>query len=727
MLETSVSVIATFSYCPYEGPDGWTVCRYREKDTSKEFVATGHRLPKSKGVGYKLTGHWGKSRKTGATQLDVEYFEVAELKTLKELTAFLGAMKCGFGPAKAQKIYKAFGSNSWEIIDKTPERLLEIHGISAKALGDLKTAMATKNVIRDMTVFLAEASVSIGPKTMDRLITALGPGCVDQLRNDPYCAFEQDILSFEKSEAIAVTIGFPKDAPSRLRAIVLQTLKDAEQNGSVCLPTDIVLQTTCKRSGSTEEQCKAAIKSLFLERRLRTANNHLYLAFTFDEEAAVADGIKKLLLSGSSTVTSLDAFLRDYERAQGVVLADAQKDAVKAALDAPVSIITGGPGVGKTTVTKAILAVHKAMYGEESQPVLLAPTGKAARRLSETTGLSASTIHSAIGWRGEDTPTPLTGDYLPGNLIIVDEASMCDQTITAILLARIEPGSHVVFIGDVDQLPSVGRGNVLDDMIRSSLIPTTRLTVIYRQSETSPIIENAARINAGRTDMEEARGFKFLETRGADDTFMAACKMYLKCVRAYGVENVLLLNPQRRNTALSVDAFNRVLQDQLNPAKPDQIEMKVGGVTYRVGDRVMETVNGETARNGDVGTIIAIDRQPSQDDPMEWSYQAVVEFEPDNRTVEYSVDEVRRLDHAWCVTIHKAQGTEVQTVVEVVSLAHPSMLRRNLVYTGITRARENVAIIGEREAFEQAVLNAKKDHRYTLLAQRLFSLRGKTK
>lgn len=342
--------------------------------------------------------------------------------------------------------------------------------------------------------------------------------------------------------------------------------------------------------------------------------------------------------------------------------------------------------------------------------------------MSEATGFPAQTIHSAVGWKGDDTPMNQDETPLDGNLVIIDESSMMDQFIASVLLKRIERGARVVFVGDIDQLPSVGAGYVLHDLIASGVIAVTRLNVIYRQAGDNPIITNAHRINNGSWDLvEDKESFVFLETTSDGETFEKAVRMYVKMVKKYGVENVVLLNPQRNNTELSVDNFNLKLQEMLNPPVQGKFEMTVGKTAYRENDIVMELKNGENAKNGDVGVIRQIIRRPDPDAPREWNYFAIIEFNHDGDLLEYSSKDLQHITHAWCTTVHKAQGAEYETVIEVVTMKHASMLKKNLIYTGVTRAKKRVCLIGEKEALKRAVTgdNAKQEQRYTLLAQRL--------
>jgi exodeoxyribonuclease V alpha subunit len=606
-------------------------------------------------------------------------------------------------------------------VENNPERLLEVPMISDKILARFMQTMKENGIARDLLKLTAKAGVSLSGETLHALIARYGPDAEKKLRNNPYepCGTVSG-YSFDRADALAISLGYPMDSDNRLVAAICKVLDDAAMSGHVCLPKDDLLAGLVKFTSCSSAKCADAIRKAFREKKLRGANNFIYMPKRYEQEASISQNVLRLILSGGKPITQIDSLIADYE-AENVSFAECQRDAIRNVFKYPFSIITGGPGVGKTTVTKCILAVHQLIFGASSEPILIAPTGKASRRMSETTGFPAQTIHSAVGWKGEefdyDGQEPI---MLEGNLIIVDEASMMDQEIACILFERIRSGSRVVLVGDIDQLPSVGCGNVLADLICSEVVPTTRLTVIFRQDEENPIIINAHKINNGDSDLRFGNTFRFVQCRNEEEVFKAACSMYTKCVKAYGDEKVLLLNPQRNNTPISVDRFNAELQSRINPPAIGKMEIKVGKTVFRVGDKVMELKNTEDGpKNGDVGYIRDITRRPDSDDPDTFNYYASIEWNGEDTLIEYSQDDLRHVTLAFCTTVHKSQGSEYQSVIEVVSKAHPSMLRRNLVYTGITRAKVNVCLIGEMDALRMAVANNNQEIRYTLLASRL--------
>lgn len=721
-------ILATFTYKTYESENrSFCVFRFKNYETQKEFTAVGNMLPDRKNVPVKLTGEWELNKKTARKQFKVAYFEQARPTGKTEIIAFFTALHCGIGKLKAQAVWKQFGNGTWDIVENNPERLLEVPMISEKILSRFMKAMKENSILRELLRLTAKAGISLSGDTLHALIDRYGSDAIEKITDNPYdpCGSISG-YSFDRADALAVSFGYPMDSENRLAAAICKVLDDAAISGHVCLPKDELLSCLMRFTSCSRNKCAEVIRKEFRERKLRGANNFIYLPKRYEQEETICGNIIRLMTTGGKPITQIDSLISDYEKAN-LVLAESQKEAIRNVFKHPFTIITGGPGVGKTTVTKGILSVHQMVFGCLSQPILLAPTGKAARRMSEATGFPAQTIHSAVGWKGEefnyDVGKPL---MLEGNLIIIDEASMMDQAVASVLFERIKSGSRVVLVGDVDQLPSVGCGNVLADLIRSDAIPTTRLTVIFRQAEENPIVSNAHKINRGDSNLQFCRTFKFIQCSSEEEVFEAACSMYAKCVKAYGDDKVVLLNPQRNNTYVSVDRFNVELQSRINPPVPGKMEITVGKTVFREGDKVMELKNTEEGpKNGDIGYIREITRRPDPDDPDIYNYFANIEWSGEDVRIEYSQDDLRHVMLAFCTTVHKSQGSEYQSVIEIVSRAHPSMLKRNLLYTGITRAKDNVCLIGELEALQTAVADCSQEIRYTLLASRMRTAAGR--
>ena len=719
-------IIASFTFKTYESEDrSFCVFRYRNQDTRKEFTAVGSMLPDQKNLVVKLTGKWELNRKTARKQFKVFFAEKSIPTGENEIIAYFVALKCNIGKVKAKAIWSHFGKNTWEVIENTPERLLEVPHISEKILSKFMEAQKNDNVYRDLLKMMSLAGVTLGGDTLHSIADNFGPGAVELLMSNPYAPYGKvSGFGFDKAETLAASLGYPMDSENRLIAAIRKIFDDAALRGHVCLPKEMFLNELIRFTDCSRESCIGAIRTAFKTKKIRGANNYLYSTRRYEQEAAIADNITRLINAALKPVSQIDGFIEKYEK-ENFKLAECQKSAIINAFQHPVTIITGGPGVGKTTVIKAILMVHQGAYGSSSNPILLAPTGKAARRMSEATGYPAQTIHSAVGWKGDDFEFGDAPVIMDGNLIVCDEVSMMDQQIASILFESIKTGSRLVLVGDVDQLPSVGCGNVLGDLLRSGVVPATKLDVIYRQEEDNSIVKNAYKINNGDVNLDFSRTFRFIECKTEDEVFDAACKMYVKCVKAYGEDNVVLLNPQRYNTQVSVERFNNQLQACINPPKGNSLEIRIAKTVFREGDKVMELKNTDIGpKNGDIGYIREITRRKSPEDPDVFNYFANIEWTGENTLIEYSQDDMRHVTLAFCTTVHKSQGSEYPYVIEVVSKAHPNLLKRNLLYTGITRAKKACCLIGELDALKMCIQTdtSSEEGRYTLLANRLATL-----
>lgn len=716
------SVRAVFTYMIYESPDkSFQKAQFRNVDTGKSFAVTGKGLPDKKSLMVILYGQW-KIDKKAKRFLAMEYYDVPRQTEKDGIIAYLQSLKCQIGEIKATAIYDRFGLSTWDILRDDPYRLTEVKGIGASLVQKIIDAERCKSGLREIVLLFNKANAKISPTQANNLL-ALFKDPVKEITENPYKACLIEGISFDKADAVADILGFPSDHPERMKAFVTKALNDAAVRGHVCLPVKELVDIMVSRLECSEDQCRNALNAAWQEGFIKTTNKMVYTMRSYEEETTIASEVHRLLTEKMDPITDLEPLIDDYEAAN-FKLAESQRDAVRTVFKSPLSIITGGPGTGKTTVIKAILNVHEDIYGEDSHPVLLAPTGRAARRMSDATGRSAQTIHSAVGYRGMEIKADMEAE-LDGNIIIVDECSMMDQYIASVLFKKCHDNTRVVLVGDPDQLPSVGCGNVLLDMIQSGVVPTTKLNVIFRQSGENPIVANAHAINEGKTQLVWNNTFKRLVCPDNEAVFNTAVKFYCRCVAAYGMDNVILLNPQRNNTDISVDEFNKVLQEQLNPHREGKAEMKVGRLTFRVGDKVMQLKNTEIAKNGDVGYIRSINTRPSPDEPEATVYEAEIEFNGDGIHHTYNHEDMKSVDLAYCSTVHKSQGEEYQTVIMVVSKAHPSMLRRNLVYTGITRSKKYVCLISEASAANEpsaldiAISNATTDTRYTNLIPRL--------
>ena len=750
MDENSIELIGKYQYLIYpktkpQDTEGlWMIVRYVDEN-GKTLSAKGFNLPILKDVPVKLTGVWIHDA-YGKT-LKVEQAEILQPTTKKGLVNYLRSLRCGVGPSRAEALYRVYGEQTWDILENDPDDILRrgISGFSSKIVEQLKDALRKTHLERELRHFCA-GIIEITSQKAKQVQDKLGTDAMVYIQNDVYTLCDVSGFPFRLVDRLARKKGVSPDNESRIFHAVGYVLQQAEGDGHSCLPLKLFksrlteeVNLTYKNSGEeplrlTETCIGDAVKKAAKENYIKYSGGMVYEDAVYRLEESLSKDIARLLKDQGDGIEGVDEILSEYEAQEGIRLAESQKAAVENAFLHKVSIVTGGPGTGKTTIIKAILYVHQTIFGKRrSNPLFLSPTGKAARRMTEATGREAQTIHSAVNYTGEELDeSEMDTEPLDANLIVVDECSMMDLYISAVLMHRIPKNAIVVFVGDPDQLPSVSYGNVLYEMIRSKKVPTTKLDVIFRQSGESPIVTNAKKIRDGEVNLVLSNSFKVYEERSINDILARACKLYAQCARAYGLDKVILLNPYRSKSALSVNVFNANLQQIMNPNATDENAaclVRDSSVTFYEGDRVMQMKNALDVKNGDVGYIQRILVRKDPDDGTE-TRSALIDF--DGILVTVTQEEARDLDLAYCTTVHKSQGSEYETVIFVLSQMHFVMLRRNLIYTGVTRAKKNVAIITEAKgaidfngipitdtAIEKAIANDETDVRYTLLGDRI--------
>lgn len=420
--------------------------------------------------------------------------------------------------------------------------------------------------------------------------------------------------------------------------------------------------------------------------------------------------VSMILQEGFTKIDDLDSKIDNAERTLHQRLAPSQRNAVKLCLSHPISIMTGGPGSGKTTTLRFILDIYKAAF-PANEVLLAAPTGRASRRMAEQTGMHASTLHSALGLV-TDEDSPLNDkELLSADLVVVDEFSMVDMRLAYILLDRIKSGAQLIIVGDADQLPSVGAGNVLREMIRSEKVPTAVLETVFRQASNSRIITNAYAINHNDTHLQFGDDFQFLEVQNSEEAAQLVIKNYLQEVSLHGIEDVQILSPLRKRGAVAANALNETIRDLVNPPNNLKKEVKCGSRVFRVGDRIMQTANRINVSNGDVGVITDMKKE---DDETITCVRLL-----DGRTLQYTQEMLEDLEFSYCTTIHKSQGQEYPVIIVPLLKEHYIMLRRNLLYTAVTRAKAKVILIGQKQAVFVAIHKCDVGQRNTVLADRI--------
>ncbi len=628
----------------------------------------------------------------------------------------------GVGPTLASRLVARYGEQVLDIIDTAPKRLLQVEGIGPERLNRIRNAWAEQRTVRDIMLFLHSHGVSTSRAF--RIYKMYGEDAIELVTADPY-RLARDIwgIGFKSADQIAERLGIARDSILRAKAGVEYVLQQLTNEGHCAYPRAELAEQCAKLLDIPPERIEEALEQALADGRLirdggEDAQELIYLAMLHKAEVALADDIVGLA-GGLHPCPTIDVekAIAWAENKVGLSLADQQRQAIRLAAQAKVMVITGGPGVGKTTLVNAIL---KILAAKGLTVVLCAPTGRAAKRLSETTGIAAKTIHRLLAWDPSSgkfkhhESNPLTGD-----VFVTDEASMVDLPLANQVIRAIPKHASLLLVGDVDQLPSVGPGCVLRDVIDSGAVPVCRLTEVFRQAAASHIITNAHRINEGRMpDLSAQAGAAGKPT--TDFFFVQAeepergVELIVEMVRSriperFGhdpIEDIQVITPMHRGE-LGARNLNAVLQAQLNPTGQ---AVERFGQTYRVSDKVMQTVNNydKDVYNGDIGRIADVDAEEGE---------LAVRF--DGRTVKYDVRELDELSLSYAITVHKSQGSEYPVVIVPIHTQHYVMLQRNLLYTAITRSRKLVVLVGTEKAIAIAVKQAGTTRRITTLRQRL--------
>lgn len=689
------------------------------KDSAGNMVtqvkAVGYCLPIADNLRYELQGHWSKNPKHGV-QFEVENYDEVITPTKEGIVAYLssGQIK-GIGPKMAEKIYDAFGLTALDVLDKEPERLLSISGISTAKLKKICDSYLANRGARDVVAFLTPHGIT--PNRAVKLYKEYGDRAMDIVKNHPYQLCEIAGIGFKTADRIAMSMGFDQLSVERVDEGILYALTDAEGKGHLCMEKHAFIKACLKVLDTpqlTEDMVANRAARLVYSGKLVSYQGNVYRSKTAYAESNLAELLSRQLRSARShSYGDLDAALDAEELRMKVKFAPEQREAVKMALTQGVSVITGGPGTGKSMILRAILDIYR-RHNPGKEICLCAPTGRAARRMEQATGLGASTVHKALGLlAGED------GDYgepqaLDADIILVDEVSMMDIYLAGRLLEAVKSRAQVVLIGDSDQLPSVGPGAVLSEMIASERIPVVRLDKVFRQNDGSRIAVNAKLIRHGNLSLEYGNDFRFVDSANLSDSANRIAELYMQEVARYGVDNVAMLSPYRQKTETGVNALNEMLRELVNPPDEGKPEVVCGKRKFRVGDKVMQVKNFEDVSNGDIGYIRNIFKFGDET-------TVCVDF-GDGRNMEYDSSELDMLDLGYASTIHKAQGAEYQSVIINLQCAHHIMLTRPLIYTAITRGKDRVIIVGERRALCISIKKTDIEKRGTCLAHRLQEL-----
>ena len=649
----------------------------------------------------------------------------------EEIFSYLSSGICkGVGPATAQRIVDRFGAETLTVLEREPERLSLIKGITAKKAQEIAASFRQHMGLRRLMAFLAQ--YQLPPVLAMQLRQQYGDAALEMVENNPYLLSGDNCgVEFSVTDEIAMSMGIAADSMERLQAAVTFELSHNENNGHVFLPRNKLVAATCQLLDSESSLVEQALDDLIDRRAVvqeQVANvEACYLRRLWEAEVSACARLNNLLAVDADESRQAERTVAEIEREQGITYAAQQRQAVALAAREGVLILTGGPGTGKTTTVRGIVALFQKMGLDI---LLAAPTGRAAKRMSELTGMEAQTVHRMLGMSWNETSHQVTftkseKEPLEADAVIVDEMSMVDLSLFSALLRALRPGTRLVLVGDADQLPSVGAGNVFSDLIRSGRVETVFLREVFRQAEKSAIIRNAHAVNMGEPpQLTNNQGdFFFLCRRDAErvvSTVVELCKTRLPDNMGVPSDQIQVLTPTRKGPSGTI-RLNQCLQEALNPRAPGKMEIQWGDRLFREGDRIMQTRNdydvvwekpdgtiGTGMFNGDVGKIIQID--PSG----EW---LAVNFE--DRIATYGVEMLNEVDLAYAQTVHKAQGSEYRAVVLAAMPAAQSLMVRGVLYTALTRARELLIVVGDDAAIRAMAANDRQQKRYSGLRWRL--------
>lgn len=714
--------------------NGYTVCDIGTDDDDIVTI-TGIMPYLSEGDRLIVYGEWKHNPKYGRQFSVVEYekqLPANAMAILRYLSS--GAIK-GIGKKTAQKIVDEFGDNTLDVLENHPDWLSDIPGLSIKKAKKICEEFKEKAGIRSAMIFFREY---FGASLTIKIYKRWGASAVDVAKANPYRLCDEiEGIGFEKADKMAQKLGLDRDSNSRICSGIQYAVNNlGMSNGHVCLKRDMLVQEAARILDTDQERVDGVLGAMLYSGKLRSYRRD-NCEFIFDKmaymnEEYIADKLVTLdRLCPSVDITDVNEFIKKEELLNGFIYADLQREAIKEALVSGVMILTGGPGTGKTTIVKALLSIFQSM---DMDVALCAPTGRAAKRLSESTSYEAKTIHRLLEYEfatnGENERSGFRrceDDQLTEDVIIVDESSMIDNMLMACLLRAIKPGARLIMIGDADQLPSVGAGNILHDLIESGRFSTVRLNEIFRQAEMSLIVTNAHAINRGEMPNLSVKNndFFFLarqNDREVSQTVTDLCKNRLP--KAYGEMGMQsqVISPSRKGEA-GTENLNIMLRDQLNPRSQYKREYKYREVIFREGDRVMQIKNnyelewwrdddttGMGVFNGDVGVIERVDIAASE-----------IEIRFDDKHIVYDISSLDEIEHAYAITVHKSQGCEYPIVVIPLYRTSPMLLTRNLFYTAVTRAQKMVILVGYADVAKKMVENNHFSERYTCLCHRLMA------
>ncbi|HOE65081.1 MAG TPA: ATP-dependent RecD-like DNA helicase [Candidatus Hydrogenedentes bacterium] len=687
---------------------GFIVGRLRMKNSTDLVTFVGNLMALSPGETVRLWGRWSDDQRFGR-QWRVDRFQTILPTSIDGIKKYLGSgMIPGIGRKYAERIIDLFGVETLRVIDEEPERLLKVPGFGRKRAKQVREGWAAQKTVQSIMIFLQ--GHGIGPAMAQRIYRRYGNAAVAVVRDNPYrLATEIHGIGFRSADAVAMEVGISKDSPRRLEAGLLHTMQQSSLKGHVFSERAELFEEASRLLEVDAALLDAPLKTLSNDTHLVLDNDdqHVYLKALWDAETGAAELLSRLMRTRANDVPiKTEKAVEWVEKHNGIALSPEQRDAIRTAIHSKVMVITGGPGTGKTTVLNSLLTIFEK---KDVRILLAAPTGRAAKRMESATGKPARTLHRLLEF------SPKLGGFsrnednkLSADLIVLDECSMVDIELLHHFLKAVPVRARVVFVGDVDQLPSVGPGNVLMDLIASQAIPTVWLKTVFRQAEASGIVANAHRINSGQYPEFNDKDFFFVERKESAQALETVVELVANRIpKKWNLDpfrDIQVLAPMHRGD-VGVSGLNEALQNALNPDGAPLPRQK-----FRKGDKVMQMRNNydRDVYNGDVGVIAVVDEETRE-----------VEVAFEDRAAIYPFDELDELALAYASTVHKAQGSEYPAVVMPIVSQHYVMLQRSVLYTGITRARQLVVIVGEHRALRAAIANTRVTRRNARLAERL--------
>ncbi len=694
----------------YQNADnGYTVLKVAVKNAADLVTVVGTMPETHVGSVLSLEGFWKVDAKYGK-QFVAEKFEETLPATVFGIEKYLGSgLVKGVGPKFARRIVEKFGKDTLDVIEEEPNRLLEVEGIGKIRVERIKKSWVDQQEIKSIMLFLQDHYVSTAHAT--KIYKTYGADSIKIVTENPY-RLADDIwgIGFKTADTIAGKLGIGKDRFIRLRSGLLYTLNKLSENGHCYALREQLIETAVKLLEVEEAELQATLDEMLRTDDVICDEDAIYLPPFFFSESGTAKRLEKLMTANRQIEMNTEQVMQRVQNRPDIQYDEIQLQAIRTAISSKVMVLTGGPGTGKTTTTLGIISAYRQAG---CQIILAAPTGRAAKRMSEATGMEAKTIHRLLEYKPPEGYQKNEEKPLEGDVLILDECSMIDIMLMYNLLKALPAHMTLILVGDIDQLPSVGAGNVLRDIIQSGSIPVVRLTRIFRQAQGSRIIMNAHRINRGESlDLRGGKESDFFFASKATneeilDVIVSYCKTNLP--RYYHVDpinDIQVLTPMQRGECGAAN-LNQLLQNALNPC---DTFLRRGGIQYRLGDKVMQIRNDydKEVFNGDIGRITRVDLEERE---------LIVDFE--GRDVTYDVSELDELVLAYATTIHKSQGSEYPIVVMPITMSHFVMLQRNLIYTGVTRAKKILVLIGDKKALYYAVKNETTADRNTKLTERI--------